>query len=148
MMLFILNADFDGYPIRIVAAPKRALLIDICFAVFLVLGSTAAIELWCRAHEPPKMSLLSLFAVLSAICLYFSTHMYVTFDNRVSAPYLWMYLSGITNDIAFVLFGVAVVGWGKMIGLAIKALSSYSVGREMDLNSNSPKRRSWIWKLT
>ncbi|MBP86901.1 MAG: hypothetical protein CMJ64_09315 [Planctomycetaceae bacterium] len=47
------------------------LLIDVCFAMFLILGSVAAIELWCRAHGSPKVSLLSMFGVLSGLCFCF-----------------------------------------------------------------------------
>jgi len=93
-----------------------ALLVDVCFAVFLLCGVIATIEFRVRSIGLPNISLLSLFGAISAICFYCFVH-----NEGVRIINWWLYeLRDISTYAIVILFGVAVVGWGKLIGLNLK----------------------------
>ncbi len=99
--------SWDGY--------FGVLPLDILFSGFVLVGTVAALEIWCRAHGPLRLTLPVLFGAVSAICLCFSG----SIDSGYSFPiYLWLQLHEICHALLFITFGVAVFGWIKMIGQA------------------------------
>jgi hypothetical protein len=138
LQLLILNgvvAAIEGHWHKVsVGFPKRyrgigffrtdALVFDILFWLFFVFGAGAAIEFWCRRHGPPKVSLLAYFGIMSGICL----HVYVRVEYSWAYPgpaweVVQLELFAISYHSAPFVFGVAVVGWVKLILLAFERRS-------------------------
>ncbi len=99
-----------------------AFAVDICFWVFSIFGTVAAIEVWCRTHGPPKVSLLSVFGATAGIgfwCYHSTRTLAVdTYDGFIF--WFWFYSQMTGGYLISFVFGVAVVGWVKLIGIAIE----------------------------
>ena len=115
-----LGPAVEGFPWSSLEFGKVAFPVNICLGAFVLFGTVAAIEIWCRAHGPPRVSLLSLFAVLSAFCFYLSAHVVPFLRDRRTASWWLAELVGVSRFLIIILFGVAVVGWVKLIGHAFK----------------------------
>ena len=98
-----------------------ALAVDICFLIFALCGTVAAIEIWCRTHGPPKVSLLSVFGATAGFgfLFYHSTEFLDLNDNGFSYL-LGIHIATTSGYLISVVVGVAVIGWIKLIDLAVK----------------------------
>ncbi len=98
------------------------LIVDVCFWVFSLFGTVAAIEIWCRSyHGPPKVSLLSLFGATAGFgFLFYHSTAFLHLDGRGSVFWFGMHIATTSGYLISIVFGVAVVGWIKLIGLAIE----------------------------
>ena len=109
------------------------LVVDVCLGVFVLFGTVAAIEIWCRTHGAPKVSLLSLFGATAGIGYFFynafkGIQSSVTESHGELSPDLVAYvflnrIALLSVHLLLLAFGVAVVGWVKLIALAFKRRS-------------------------
>ena len=101
-----------------------ALFINVCFAMFSIVGSVTAVELWCRTHGV-KLSLLSAFGVMSGFCFCF----YSLVKYRVGIEMALEFADYLCNFVLLpVAFGASVVGWVKLVTIAFTKTEPDSKG--------------------
>jgi len=99
------------------------LAFDFFVGIFLLAGTVAAIEIWCRNYGAPKVSLLAMFGATAAFASHLTWHIGWSPSNELEISLrmaLWMAAQDYCHVLITMTFGIAVVGWGKLIGLAIK----------------------------
>ncbi len=122
LLLLVVNGGFQ-YDDAFLCGYTGVPLFDTSFCLFVLSGAVATIEIWSIANPPPKMTLLSLLGTASAICLFCFMFLQPMPPIYTIGTLLWLRLHEVCHYAFIIVFGFAVVGWGKLIGLALKRRS-------------------------